>query len=62
MTCSCGDVMTVDADNREEAVTKMKAMMTPEMVASHMAAKHPGQPVPSQAEMGMMVEQKMVAA
>ena len=43
MTCSCGDTMTIDADNREEAVSKMKAMMTQEAVDTHMAQYHAGQ-------------------
>ena len=43
MTCSCGDVMAIDAENREEAIVKMKAMMTQEAVDAHMAEKHPGQ-------------------
>lgn len=45
MTCSCGDVMTVDAASREEAVEKLKGMMTDEAIKQHMADKHPGVPV-----------------
>ncbi len=40
MTCTCGDVMSVDAANREEAVMKMKEMMTQEAVDAHWAEKH----------------------
>ena len=46
MTCSCGDVMTVDAENRDQAVSDLKAKMTADEIAKHMAAKHPDQPVP----------------
>ena len=40
MTCSCGDTMSVDAENRDEAVMKMKAMMTQEAIDAHCAEKH----------------------
>ena len=50
MTCSCGDVMKVEAENREEAVSKMKEMMTEDAIKAHSAEKHPGEPVPSVAE------------
>ena len=43
MTCTCGDVMGVEAETREEAVTKMKAMMTQDAIDAHVAEKHPGQ-------------------
>jgi hypothetical protein len=43
MTCTCGDVMGVEAENRDEAVAKMKAMMTQEAIDAHVAEKHPGQ-------------------
>lgn len=62
MTCTCGDVMTVDAEVREGAVSRMKAMMTPHMVESHMVEKHPGDPVPSQDQVAAMIEKGMVAA
>lgn len=44
MTCTCGDVMSVEAENREEAVSKLKAMMTEDAVAKHVAEKHTGEP------------------
>ena len=59
MTCSCGDVMTVDAGSRNEAVEKMKSMMTADMIAQHMAEKHPGEPVPSVDQTHAMVEQNI---
>ena len=42
MTCSCGDTMSVDADTREEAVMKMKEMMSQTAIDAHCAEKHPG--------------------
>lgn len=45
--CTCGDVITVDAATHEEGVQKISDMMTEDMMKSHFAEKHPGQPVPS---------------
>lgn len=56
MTCTCGDVMKVEASSREEAVQKMKAMMTEDMIAQHTAEKHPGEPAPSLEQTHMMIE------
>ena len=41
MTCTCGDIMSVDAETREEAVTMMKGMMTQTAIDAHCAEKHP---------------------
>lgn len=60
MKCTCGDVMTVDAANKEEAVTKLKEMMSPDAVAQHFSDKHPGQPVPSQDQVGANIESSVV--
>lgn len=62
LTCSCGDTNTVEAQNREEAITKFKTLMTAEMVAAHMADKHPGDPVMSVADSHKMIEKQVVAA
>jgi hypothetical protein len=51
--------MKVEATNKEEAISKMKSMMTEAMVAEHMAAKHPGDPVPATAQVHAMIEQKL---
>lgn len=55
MTCSCGDVMDVEAENREEAVQKMQNMMNAEMIDKHMTEKHPGQPVMSVEDVHAMI-------
>ena len=59
MKCTCGDVMTVDAANKEEAMVKFKDMMTTEMVGKHMAEKHQGEPVPSLEQIQMMITQNV---
>lgn len=62
MTCSCGDVMNMEAANRKAAVGKFKAMMTADMVAKHMAEKHPGKPVMAVAAVHAMIDQSVKEA
>ena len=57
MTCTCGHVMETDADTQEEAVGKIKAMMTPEAMKQHFEEKHPGEPMPTTEEFNSTVEQ-----
>lgn len=57
MTCTCGEVIDVDADNKDDAVAKIKGIMNADMVKKHMAEKHAGEPVPSQDQVHTMVEQ-----
>lgn len=61
MTCSCGDTMTVDAATRQEAAQKLKAIMTPDAVARHMAERHAGQPVLPLSQVHAMIEQNVRA-
>lgn len=58
--CTCGDVMTVEAENREEAVEKLKGMMSEEALKAHFDEKHPGQSVPAKADSDAMIEQMTV--
>jgi hypothetical protein len=57
MTCSCGDVLRVEADSNEDAVSKIQSMMTEEAMQAHMAQKHAGQPVPTLAQVHAMIAQ-----
>lgn len=54
--------MSVEAENREEAVIKLKGMMDEKSIAAHMAVKHPGQSVISVAACHSMIEKEVVAA
>jgi hypothetical protein len=47
MRCDCGKTVTVEAIDRDEAIEKVKEIMTEEAIKEHMAAEHPGQPVPT---------------
>mgnify|MGYP003394183183 CR=1 FL=1 len=60
MTCSCGDVMTVEAENRDGAVAKLKGMMDEAAIQKHMTEKHPGQPVMSVAQCHEMIEKQVM--
>lgn len=62
MNCTCGTVMSVEAENRDEAVNKLKGMMTAEALAAHFADKHSGQPVPNQEQSDSMIEQMVKEA
>lgn len=59
MTCTCGDIMTIEADTREEAVVKMKEAMSEEAVSRHSAEKHPNQPTMTITEIHSQIEQNM---
>lgn len=58
--CTCGDVLAVDAEDRESAVLMLKEMMTPEAVADHMAKNHAGQPALTTEQVHMGIEQGVV--
>lgn len=62
MTCSCGDVLSVEAESRDDAVTKMKEMMNVEALAAHFGEKHSGQPVPSVEESNAMIDEMLQEA
>ena len=60
MTCSCGDTMTLEATNRDEAVAKFKEMMDEAGIAAHMKEKHPGEPVISVQDCHAQIERDTV--
>ena len=62
MTCTCGDVMSVQANSREEAVTMLQGQMTQEALDTHMSEKHPGEPVPTLEETHAMIAQNTIQA
>ncbi len=59
MTCTCGHVTSVEANSREEAVSKMQGMMTEEAIKAHMDEKHPGESAPSMAETHANIEKNL---
>lgn len=59
MKCDCGEKMTVEALSQEEAIRKMKDMMTEEAIKQHMATKHPGQSVPTVEQAYAMIEENL---
>jgi hypothetical protein len=57
MTCNCGEIMSVDAPNREAAVAMLKGGMTQEALDAHMAEYHKGEQKPSLEQAHQMIEQ-----
>jgi hypothetical protein len=62
MTCDCGMKMDTDAKDREEAVSKIKGMMSEPAIKAHMADKHPGQAIPSVMQVHQQIEQSVQPA
>ena len=63
MTCACGDVMTVDAPDREAAVGQFKGMMDASGIEQHFQAKHAaGEQRPTVEQAHGMIEQTVAAA
>lgn len=62
MTCTCGDVMNVEASTRTAAVNKLKKIMNEGAVKQHMADKHPGQAVPAVAQVHADIAQQVKEA
>jgi hypothetical protein len=62
MTCSCGTELKVQANSRDEAVSKIQAMMGKDALAAHLREKHPGEPAPTLAQVHQMIAQNTAAA
>lgn len=56
MQCSCGHTMVVDGKSKKEAVKKMKAMMTEDVVKDHMDKMHQGQELLTAAQVHAQIE------
>lgn len=54
--------MKVEGATREEAASKLKAMMNESRVADHMKEKHPGEPSIPVAQVHAMIEKNLVGA
>lgn len=61
MKCTCGQVMKVEADTREEGVEKMKAMMDEKGIDDHWTAFHADgtDPKPTVEQSHMLIEQML---
>jgi hypothetical protein len=60
MTCTCGHTMTVEANNRDDAIGMFRAGMTQEALDQHFQERHsPSEPKPTleqaHASIGQMV-------
>ncbi len=52
--------MTVEAENREEAVVKMKEMMSQDAISAHMSEKHPGEEAPTLEQVHAQIDANLV--
>ena len=59
MKCDCGTTVTVEAADRNEAIQKVKEIMTEEAINEHIASEHPGQPVPTPEQAHAMIEKNL---
>ena len=57
MQCTCGHTITVDAESKEDAISQIKGVMTPNEIAKHMDQKHKGQAIPSNDQVYAMITQ-----
>lgn len=62
MTCDCGEVLKVEASNRDGAIAMLKGMMDTTGIMIHMEKKHPGQPAIPVADYHQMIDEQTVAA
>jgi hypothetical protein len=61
-TCPCGHQIKVDADNRNEAVSKIQGAMDETAIAAHFKERHPGQPVMSVGSVHELIAQGTASA
>jgi len=62
LTCSCGDILFVKGQTREDAVKHMKTLMSAATVYEHMAQKHIGDAVPTIEQVHQVIEQNLKAS
>jgi hypothetical protein len=55
--CTCGDMVSVEADSREGAIEIIQENMTPEMMAEHLSRRHHDEPLPDAGDFQIMLSQ-----
>ena len=43
--CSCGEMVRINAETKDDAIDKIHSYMTPEMLLDHLIHKHAGQSI-----------------
>jgi hypothetical protein len=62
MTCSCGEVMSAEANSRDEAVKTLQGYMSDASIAEHFKAHHKAdEAVPSVEQVHGMIAQLVTA-
>ena len=59
MSCDCGMKVPVEAASRDDAIQKVKDIMTEDAIKEHMASGHEGQPVPTVEQAHATIEQNL---
>ena len=59
ITCTCGEIISVDAGSKEEAITKLKDMMNEEAVMNHISESHSGESAPTVQEIHSIIDKTM---
>jgi hypothetical protein len=57
LACSCGDIMEVRANSKEEAAEKLKNMMDESAIEAHFMSKHPSEEIPTVAMVHEMISE-----
>lgn len=60
--CTCGDVQSIEAATRDEAVRKLKSVTTEGVVAEHMKKNHPGEKIPTLDQAHRRIDNELKAA
>ena len=56
MTCSCGEVISVDAKSREDAISMLKDKMNEEAIINHISESHSGESAPTLQEVHSIID------
>jgi len=60
MQCSCGQISTVDANSRKEAVDELISVMTQEALDKHLRGKHNGTPKLTLEKIHQQIEHQLI--
>ena len=62
MMCSCGEIISVKADTRTEAVSRIERMWREGEISKHMKDKHPGEPMLRLRQIQKFFQAKLIPA
>lgn len=62
MMCSCGEITSVKASTRTEAMLYIARIWREDEISKHMRDKHPGEPMPRLTKMQKLFQAKLIPA